>query len=1424
MDEGDDSFLSVGAFLATDSEHGVSEADDTSLSRSSLNSNIGAMGMSTGVDRQSDVDGDPATQPSASQYMWDSAIPGGGEDSETLYLPRRTPNQNEKSSCDTSDDKCRTPTHSAPRAALQSPAHVDTGLRKRILSDHEPTMTTVMPNPFDSTGVAHIVAFGAKPLSPEEAEVLQEMAVQPDTLFGEHSPLASVVHRLFDTIRFQRQELDKVKEAEVQLADTAIEEERRRHSMVQRRRSLVVDKLTDRMRALGGELSALRKEHARCASDRSEHSRSGVKAAQDAEYISQLENELQAGDKAMEGFLQLAKRREPELADDAEPDAILTAVKNILSEAEQMANTARRISLPPRVSATADTALSPERSAEDVELEHYGERLLELERILKATEDRCATLLQEKTDLHLRLVGMERRHSRPATPGEPTVELTDDDTASADLREQLREKEEAADLLGNEVDKLRDEVEHLKAERKLIDQQKLELSLKLDATRTKLEAAVTARADAVEEQKKTAGDFAALTTKHRKMSSELTENTVLAVQELQRKESANQVLEEKLADRERMLGSQTESVTRLSATVERLEKEILKSTEQLAQSARLKARDVVAQPVVRSRAVDEADRLGAALLEKTTALEAVKGEYATLVKTVQSVQEECEHWKQGVLTYRIDAENGQGFDRSDLPGLGDGKEFVLHVGNHGDFTESEGRFLRRLSAKLGCHASSSRELVNKLVHRIERLIEERREFDATIEHLQEQIVKRERTLHMMRSEFSAENSALRAELTHVENDRTRAVADREAAEVRYLEIAKRDDTTMYSTGDDTSQPSVFGSGSLTGGAHITVDFLDTAQWEDPAIQDAIKSLNVLIGSKAALDARNKALKEQLSRVTQRGADGDGSAVAATRAVAIESRTLNEELVGIVSLQQQVIGKLRTASTRRDSLTHSYSQGVQSNANDEDESCPSPKPCIDNGSESRGPLCERRESLAQAADFLRNQLQSMRSLCEERAQSNASLHGVIREMEAEIQRTAEAKQSVETVLQETKDAHVASVSRLARAAGTSGTIEDIEIFICETRASLQSRQQALQTSERRCAHFESRLFNVLAQKCVLSHILYLYVNKYQLDFFSRDPSATLSGKTRFRRVALAVVAVLRARRAASQAIDSGPVELSRNMFINVSAKFDVPKEVRFIRADCGALQLESAIVALKAIPKLEAAIAGRDKGIARLEAAVAALDVPSPRPLAEVSRNEQLETFDYKDDIVERKNDLARRLRAARKERDELGLRLMREKRERQALEARNSKYMAKLASYQRRLGRAKNDSDAQERFYKNAILYLRKKCDHAVRDDDLTDLAGVDTRILLERSGADTQADIDAENIPEEARDRKQDAAASSATELSTRGGRAAKMLEVQIRAAREELKKVETPSSEARDLQSYVAGLEKAATQLRRTIAPATP
>lgn len=1394
MDDGEDSFLSLPDYIAASGELG-SDAGDTLCSYSTLEGGSAAMPCSAGSAGHPGEGGAEhvALDNSGLQCRWDV---------DPLDVPRP------------GSAAFGGETIGSEDAQGQSPAHVSPGLKKAFLAVCQPTMSTRIPDPFEAPGAAHVIAFGPNAITAEEASVLEELSKGTGKVLENNSPLASVVRRLFETIRFQRTELEKVKGVEVHQAEALIEEERRRHSIVARRRSLVVEALSKRLQNVQSELDALRSEHARCGSRGVQPSEICKGSKQDVAGRVELERERAASEEVRRGFLVLAKRSCPELSLDSTTADILAALEDALQKAENRPANEAKGAMGTPVNATK-SIVPPATIASPVDLEHYGQRLLDLERILKESEEKCAKLSKEKTDLHLFIAGLKRRSSVLATSGDVPNAPADSDADSGQLQEELRFNQEKLLFASSEADELRDEVAHLKSEREEIEGSLMAVTLQLDAARSENELKSAACSRALKEREEMAESLALLTTKHQKMSSELTENTFMAVKDLQQKEDACQRLEEKLVECQGRCSSYESTVSRLSANISVLESELLSTTEQLAKRA-----SVTTTPQEDHAVVDDpSSQLGAALLEKTTALEVVKSEHATLAKTLSSVKEECRRLKEASYAHQNEKDNGACFESADLGGSSHEQESAVRGNGHSKASQAEESFLRRLSARLGCGATSSRELLAKLVNRIEQLMKERRDFEGAIDRLQEQIILRERSLHLMRSEYSAEISALKAELKYVENDRARAVADREAAEVRYLESAKRDDTSTFSINEDVSQPSLFNRSSMSGYADSATNFPSALHWNDPSVEAAIKSLDVLIGSKADLDARNKALIEKLNRLSRREFDVEGGTAAATRAVAIESRTMNEELVGIVTLQQEVIQKLRATSVS--SEAHDQSANLlSSTAATEDPVYTPAQPHVQHQEDGNAPIFNRRDTLSEAADFLKGQLEGMRSLCEDRAKANIALHGVVREMEVQLQQSSKSKQKTEKMLQDASKAQTSMIFRLAQAAGTAATVADVELFVCESISSIRALQHSLGHCESRCADAEQRLLNVLAQKNVLSLIISLYVNKYQLDIFSRTLHAPVSGIAKVRRVVFSMIAISRARRAANRSNESDSSETFReDHAVQAAVCFHVPGRVNFLRSNGNGIQLESAIVALEAIPKLESALADREKEIAKLQASFAALEAPSPRPPVDIGRNGKPDAFDYKEDVVDRKNDLARRLRAARKERDDLGLRLMREKRERQALEVKNSKYVAKLSSYQRRLGRAKNSAESQERFYKNAILYLRRKADHAMQNGDLTDMLELETRILLEQGSSVAKEGHEIENTPDNHQASGKSAVAATKTGISEHAMRAAALLDQQIRSARAELVECNNDDTNGKELESYVAGLVKAAAQVRRSI-----
>lgn len=1354
-----------------------------------------------------------------------------------------------------------------------SPGHIDSVLRGKVLAEcaPQPTMSALVPDPFSASGLSPsartIVAFGKGPLSPAERAILNE--------FGENSgdlppAVAKMVGRLFSTIRLQRDELERAKKSELALAKQTVDEERARHSLVQRRRSLLVTAQQERMRRIQEELDALRKEHALCAKNRAVEAE--LETLQEehrdcVEYVRSLETQLEKSDEARKGFVLVAQQHSDAVREDAEPAEVLRVIRKISRENIQTrsSSTTKDNNYNSRSSRSAEKKSDAKQESGSagavtgggaMSQADYANRLLDLERLLKATEGRCDLLLKEKAALEIRLA-QSQRYSLPDTPSSLPSDSPHgiDDTAA--LRVRLHESEEQAHSLRADVDELTEKVERLSTQRDAIRSDAHSLGLEIDeltAESTKLRVQLSS---AREDQNSSATELAALHHKYTELSRELTENTIQAVRDLESRENALQDALQQVTDRDRAIATHEATAEQMRESVSYLEQELLKQTQQLlekskragmASAAGAADADDESNP---DRVLDEVDAAAAAadraagrsgsgsasseeLAQKVAEVVSLQIERNTLTKSIESLREELQHWKS---TAYKEAANQQNTGDRGIDGHGRRLTNSFLKELEKSTRASEDSFLRRLSAKLVGDPSSSHDLVAKLVERVETLMTERREFEASIEALQEDILAREKKTHAMRSEFSAEVTALNAEVSQVENDRDRAVADREAAELRFLEAAKRDSRSSIASSmadDDTRRSMLSGSGMEFSGVYNTScgDGEDLSQWRDPSIRAAIQSLNVLIGSKAAWNARSQSLKERLDKLMRRsgayrssgfggvgGVDGsdDVTSSSSARALVMESKTMNEELVKIVHLQQKVIDKLRS-STEGDFMTanststmHREFTSTTGRRDGAFRSSTSDRAAAERGGSSpsvvasgrayshaarrpsmTGPI---RHSLVDATDFLQEQLADMRALSDDRAKANAVLHGVIREIEGEVERISSARDETTAKLEHMRRSNAGWLERVGRVVGASAKFEDVEVFLHQLVQDVASQELSLKVSTAQNVDLKGRVCSLLAQKRVLSHLIYLYQTRYQLDILHTDTSKPTPTPVKLRRVFNVILAVVRARRAGkfATADDSLHVHQQPPLVLDLTSKYDLPPAHSLTNRRAGdTITLESAVIALRAIPRLEAGLVQRDSEISRLRASLAALEFePAPRT---APRDAAVDAFDYNKDVVERKNDLARRLRKALKQREELSLRLAREKNERQSLEVRVAKYMDKLSSYQKRLGKARNESDARDRTYKAAIRFLQSKAENAVVGDENFDLTEMDTAALLDRK-----------YVPESS------GASRAKKETETNPNRRATLaLEDQIRAASRRLA-TQAPDSEiAREMTSYIQGLEK--------------
>jgi hypothetical protein len=1411
---------------------------------------------------------------------------------------------------------------------------LDPQLRAAVLNDFPETISVRMPDPFSSSD-ADIVMFGSsKPASAEELGILRSLLPQAA---GEVSAemaaawdltaVVSLLRRSFESIRHRDSVISSLRAAELGLTDQALDEERRRHSVVNRRQSMAIGQLIHAKQAEANsaastlaeqveysnrleeqlEMSdAIFAEYCAIAFDIQPH---GVNdETRPSTVLNVIKDELTASKEAnahfnslSEQYLLIAQDWRPELLNhDIDPADTVDVIAGALNDARDISDkfdsfseemqvlagsiepdavhTALDVASTIRIVAKALTRLESCRNicsssanegqkmqtvtcAGEPDILQYGERLLHLERREK---DLCAqvdNLTAENTLLKLEQVAKEvDLGSLPATPASmsadsPRSRLSFVDRQAGDLQDMR----EALVTVRSDNISLRERTTRLSAERDDADSRAIKISLEFDAVSTRLTHVKAALAEAERERSSVANEHAALLTRFDKLSKEAAEKAILNAQDQHDAHEARCELENRVKQCEHLLAAERDHVGQLEISVQTLEAELLESNKRLIETRK----STSIRQATRSAMHDETQLSHASpqACDSTLLFETELSQVPMAAKLIDC--HECSYWKDLVQStsvtratsaqpcFSVDADRGQtiGMPGSSVDAF---------------WASNQESFMRRLSATLGCHGESGSDLVVKLIRRIEELMVERRDHHISIEKLQVDIISRERALRLMRSEFAAEVSALRAELAHVENDRKRVTADREAVEAKLLEIARVGDESTQTFGDDCMRRSLRFDADLTGesnrsqpsraATYSVMEFDSSAafhddevQWDDSSIQAAVHSVNVLIGNKASLDARNQALKDRLSRAiaTGRGVDG-GSGGGEARAIVIESRALQEELVVIVAMQQKLIRKLRMVAgpgaSRRTSVA---SSGIGSfggdfenciSGNDENDSVPHPnigssphRRSLSMGAKTsleawQGGInigrraSKRRQSSACAVEFLREQLLDVRNMCNDRAKSNTHLHSVIREMESEIERVSSEKAASDAKYAEVIVSHATWCERVAQIAGVESSPEDVEKFVSSAVSASETNSKTISQYERRCFTLDSRLGNMLAQKRFLSHIIHLYQAKYQLNILAPVNKSRENVVAKLRRSVSVVIASLRIKTLAS-----GKCEANKQLiFIDVSKRFDVPASTSLVGRDRTTIELVSAAMALSALPRLQTALADREREIGRLNDSIATLHVSSARQFGENVENrvgvENQPAFNYDQDVVDRKNDLARRLRRAQKQKEELSVQIVREKQQRQSSELRVAKYMHKLSSYQQRMGKMKNDADARERTYKAAIRYLKSKADNAIIGDKI-DVGNEDTNALLAEAEAvfgQPQADKMSRHASTAAATRT-----ANGIGLPERSDRAIALLEGQIRNAEAELYDLRDDDEKARELRAYVGGLKKASRRLRQNTGP---
>ena len=977
-----------------------------------------------------------------------------------------------------------------------------------------------------------------------------------------------------------------------------------------------------------------------------------------------------------------------------------------------------------------------------MEIEEYAEKLLKLERQLNESQQRQNTLLKENTSLRVELAS----HANSKDCNHRGLETPAVHCFESHQHADFTLLEEEKKILSKESEELRRElraaqVEKVAMEDKLFSSniESEELHRKLKSMKSLLnesEASIRSLKDAQRN----------LEEHSTKVAKELSQNTFEAAMELDKKDMEISQLRYELDDREAAINT-------YRSQIRELEKQISLSTEE----AIYRGKSMASRPnsmayggsnmdsavETLQREIHEAREL---LNEKHEEVDILKVSLAEMERNVRLAEEECELWKTSAQSNTFEHH------------LED--EETLRINQNDDF-------LRRLSVQLNCRAENKRDLIQKLVERIEALISERVALEEAREKLNGRIVEREKMIHAIRSEYDTEISALKIQLQQLEHSRDRAIADRTAAEAKLDDIAKGvDDSEFDFTLDMTNDFSIFDE-NRDG---------DEVDWKDPTINAAVKSVRHLVGSKMDLASRNEMLNAKLKKLLN--SDGSISGEALSRDYLMETRDFNEELVSIIGQQQNTIKKLRSYSTRRFSLADGRSE-----ANDDE---PTMTFSINEDDTSVTYTQEFTQDdgtrQTKASAFLRSQLEEVRAQYTEKMNDNTKLSNVLKEMETRLDSLMVEKTSSEgklSALEELHNKFVKSLSHLLKVRTTTVVVESAVRDLVNHSQVMETKNMELRTLT---ARQMVRVHKLGAQKRVFEHIMGLYIRNYNLNILALPSKRELPALFRFRAVVKALIAGKRMRQLASRQLPNQlPFE-----FVDVTKSFNLPVQFRIADARHGTLTLKSAVQAIQSSEKLQQAIADRERQIEELRHMLATLNTTVPS--SETYDPAATSGFDYSQELVERKNEIAVRLKKVLQEKEELEVRLTHEKQHRASSEVRANKYLEKASKLHSKLQTLKLTAENRERTYKAAIRYLKQKADSAI--------------------------DVDFENSsPNQVSEPASDASPSEKHSKHNH----IQILSAQLEQAMEKMATLEKGTKEYKDCKHYVMGLRSAMKRFKR-------
>lgn len=1174
-----------------------------------------------------------------------------------------------------------------PAATAAQVAAFSTPMSENSMMAHDPKfdeashgyISGIVSNPFSDNEVADwpkeiVIISRTGPIDGNDKKALADLAA------SDNMSASRVVRRLIETIVFQCRQLDHVKDSEVNLAGSILNEQLRRYSDAAHERSFAFDELIEEVDSQRECISELEEENDKLKKLLSE-SENKVKQVED--YYSNIVN----------GF---------NLSGN-----VVTALESVHGGIEKF----RRESI--------------EQSEKDsTQVEDYARRLLEMEDIVADSRKRMKRMEAENEELHSALHGSENVERK--TP----VRQNDDEEATVDSParsgryaspDRVRAEEQAEYLRTIEeqhieIDNLRLLNSKADEDHKKMQDAFLNLNVEMEESRSKVTILQKQRDSAESKNRELATKAANEKKKFVQLFDEMSKEIVQVVNELDQREKEMRSLRIDLEDRESVLRS-------LQCTNQDLEDQLQAFTEAaLDRSQRSRSITIEgsnAQPLVDTfieSLQKELNKSQALLHERTNEIDRVKKVMQDQDESIIALQKECSRLQAQAAVRRRSGSSGS--PRSVSTSVAE-----------------EERFLRRLSQKLGCTQSNgNRDLIEQLAKRVETLMVEREQFHEQLEKMRSEVSDRERGLHKLRSEMQAEISALKAEAVHQENLKVRAQDERKIAEERLLhvlnegDISRREslgDITASSVGtrawmmqgdesgdDMTRRTSIL---SATGTGVIPGTGEETIRWNDPIIESAVHSVNALIGTKDALADRNRELREKLQALVNALAanDQDGSA----RAVIIQSKEMQDELTGVVGMQQDIIEKLAQSHANATQALRPSLAGERASADNtlalisQDNT----------GNLLASPVGSQvaRTPLGEATRFLNEQLQSTRNMYSDKLRANAELCGAVEELREDVRRhLTEIDQykaenhNIEIALSQLQETHNGFVARLSVMTGADRSCVALEDFIRASLHDLVTLKDELEKRDIDERVSMRRNVVLLAQKRFLSHIISLYQNKYRLNILADSDEERQSLKRRLRVKVFAVIAVNKLMALKSITEESNGLALNE-------VSHDLPHHIDIANAESSDVCLMEATLALSAVPRLERALVEKEEQVSRLESSIEALNRSAASQPVSTSSSDHLprSSFVYEEDMLNRKNDLSRRLQKMIREKEELEERLSREKQARLTAEARAVKYMERVSTYKKRIGKITSHAESKENTYKTAIRYLKSKADKAVKND-----------------------------------------------------------------------------------------------------------